>query len=538
MSIKNDKTKKNSDLISVTIDGVTGEFPKGTAIISAAEKLGIKIPRYCYHEFLPIEGSCRLCLVEIEKNPKLQLSCATQISDGMVVHTDNPKVKKARKGVLEFLLLNHPLDCPICDKAGECELQDFYFEFSAEDSRLTHDKWKKKKKKIIGKNIILDQERCILCGRCVRFMDTVAKEPILGRFGRGEKTVLDCFPGESFDNVYSMNTVDICPVGALTSRDFRFKKRTWFLESTNSVCPHCSTGCTIKVEHHNDKVYRIVPETNVNINLCWMCDHGRLSYHKMEENLLENPAINDGETLKVSDFETVYNKINDQFLENRKKEKFLILTSYYLTNEESLLTYKLAENLKAPVIILEKEGGLLDIKESDEILISEDKVPNRIGVERVGLNFSKVRTVMGNMIEKFIKDNNYTRVILVGEDLTASLSVSNIKKIKEIPLKLAISTKNSDFVDLSDYILPSKHFFEKDGTFVNKDGILQKLNKCVDFNKKAKEDFLILAELLRLTGSKGNYNEISKVFDATSEKFPELKKINFKKIPVGGVKIL
>jgi NADH-quinone oxidoreductase subunit G len=455
----------------------------------------------------------------------------------MVVHTDNPRVRKARKGVLEFLLLNHPLDCPVCDKAGECKLQDFYFEFSGEDSRLTHQKWHKRKKKVLGKNIVLDQERCILCGRCVRFMDNVAKEPVLGRFGRGNRTVIDCFPGESFDSVYSMNTVDICPVGALTSRDFRFKQRTWFLEKKDSVCPHCSTGCTIRVEYRNNKVYRIVPQTNMNININWMCDHGRLSYHQMEENRVEYPGIRRGDSIEKIRVGKLYNRLKDEFFVRKKGDKFAIICSYYLTNEEAFLTYKLAEQLRAPVIILEKKGGLIGEENSDEFLLSRDKTPNRIGIERIGSAFSKVRTVMGTMIDDYMAENSFTHTILVGVDLTSEMGEKAYRKI-ESTNKLALSYQEGNFVSKADYLIPTSYFFEKSGSFINKDGYIQKFEAVVKSVEEAGEDIAILSELLSLAGSKASHGDISKIFKAIGEKVAPFKKIEFEKIPVGGVKII
>ncbi len=269
---------ENKKLLNIEIDGIKGSFPEDTKIIEAAKSLGIEIPHFCYHKYLKISGSCRMCMVEIDGNPKLQLSCSTEIQDGMKIQTKSEKVIKARKGVLEFLLLNHPLDCPVCDKSGECDLQNYYFEFSTEESRLNIEKWHKNKNKDLGGEIILDQERCILCSRCVRFMDEHAENSLLGIFGRGSNSELDIFPGKEFINHYSMNTIDLCPVGALTAKDFRFKKRVWYLDKKTSVCPHCATGCTIEIETERDKIYRIKPTDNPEINKTFMCNYGRLAY--------------------------------------------------------------------------------------------------------------------------------------------------------------------------------------------------------------------------------------------------------------------
>ena len=240
---------KGTSMPNLTIDGKQIEVPAGTTIIQAADKLGIDIPRYCYHPALPVSGNCRICMVEVEKQPKLQIACYTPVADGMVVKTNSPKVLEARKAVLEFLLVNHPVDCPVCDQAGECKLQDYYMEHGQYDSRLSDVKVKKEKKAFpIGPTVMLDQERCILCTRCVRFADNITKTSEFGVFNRGDHSQLDVYPGKQLDNNYSGNVVDICPVGALTDTDFRFKCRVWYLAKTKSVCPGCSMGCNITVE--------------------------------------------------------------------------------------------------------------------------------------------------------------------------------------------------------------------------------------------------------------------------------------------------
>jgi len=229
--------------VTLTIDDQKVQVPEGTLIIEAAESVGIHIPRYCYHSGLPVVGSCRMCLVEIEKAPKLQPSCATPVAEGMVVRTRTPATLRNRRFVLEFLLANHPIDCPVCDQAGECELQNYYMDHGRYDTRHNENKTRRKKAYPIGPHIILDQERCILCTRCVRFTREVSKTAELGVMDRGHRSEIDVFPGVELANPYSGNVADICPVGALTDRDFRFKCRVWFLGSANSICPGCSRGC-------------------------------------------------------------------------------------------------------------------------------------------------------------------------------------------------------------------------------------------------------------------------------------------------------
>src|SRR5207253_2710125 len=233
---------------TLEIDGQRIEVPDGLTVIQAAERLDIEIPHYCWHPGLPIAGNCRMCLVDIEKSPKLQIACNTRVADGMVVHTTSEKTKAAQRAVLEFLLVNHPIDCPVCDQAGECKLQEYYMDYDRQRSRVPLPaKVRKRKAKPIGPLVILDQERCVLCSRCVRFLDEVTHTSELAFYQRGDHVDLDLAPGKRLDNPYSANVVDICPVGALTNRDFRFRARVWYLERSESVCGACANGCNMEV---------------------------------------------------------------------------------------------------------------------------------------------------------------------------------------------------------------------------------------------------------------------------------------------------
>ena len=276
----------DSDLLKITIDGVEYEVPKGHTIMETLDALGllmngVDIPHYCWHPKLSVGGSCRLCQVEVEGAPKLQIGCNTPVNDGMVIHTNTPRVKSARENVMELLLLSHPLDCPICDQAGECQLQDYAFEYGRAQSRSVEPRRALKKRVDLGPTIVFDQERCILCRRCVRFCREVAGTGELAVFGRGDLSVIDTFPGGQVDNPYSLNVVDICPVGAMTSKDFRFKIRSWYLKNVPGICPGCAKGCNIQIGVAGGKVYRYVPRRNDGVNGAWMCDAGRLSYKEI-----------------------------------------------------------------------------------------------------------------------------------------------------------------------------------------------------------------------------------------------------------------
>ena len=284
-------TPQASNTVTLTIDGKPVTVPKGTNVLEAARTLGIDISAFCYHPGLPIVAQCRQCLVSVEKNPKLQPSCQQVVADGMVVHTTDRQSVLARKQQLEFTLLNHPIDCPICDKAGECTLQKLYFEHDNDDSRVDVPKVRKAKVVDLGPTIVLDQERCILCSRCIRTCDEVAGQHQLDFAHRGDHEVLTTAPGAALDNPYSLNTVDVCPVGALTAKDFRFTMRAWELEATPSVCNGCATGCNIEIHHKHGRAWRLVPRLNPDVNKYWMCDEGRFTYHELREQRLAAPLI-------------------------------------------------------------------------------------------------------------------------------------------------------------------------------------------------------------------------------------------------------
>jgi len=271
---------------TIRVDGVEYAVAGGRTILQALDDLGVlmngvDVPHYCWHPKLSIDGSCRLCQVEVEGIPKLQIACNTPVKDGMLISTSSERVKHAREGVMELLLLNHPLDCPICDQAGECKLQDYAFEYGVPHARTREARRPAKKRVDLGPTIVFDQERCILCRRCVRFCREIPKTGELGVFDRGDRSLLETFPGMPLDNPYSMNVADICPVGALTTKDFRFKIRVWFLEDVPGICTGCANGCNVHMGVANDKVYRYVPRRNDAVNDTWICDAGRMSYRRI-----------------------------------------------------------------------------------------------------------------------------------------------------------------------------------------------------------------------------------------------------------------
>ncbi len=394
-----DQTSNTSQMFNVQIDGVWHRFPKGTRVIEACEQAGSYVPRYCYHKKLSSPGNCRMCLIEMgmpkmgpDRKPELgpdgkpvinwmarpQISCAQDIADSMGVRTNSPLVKECQRGVMEFLLINHPLDCPICDQAGECRLQEFSVDYGTAASRFLENKVKKPKNVQLGPRVTLDDERCILCSRCIRFCQEIAHDDVLGFIDRGSHTVLTAHPGKRLENNYSLNTVDICPVGALTSTDFRFKMRVWFLKETKSICTSCATGCNTIVGTREDIIYRQTPRENNAVNSCWMCDYGRLNftYLESEKRLLEPRIFSNGKLI-AADWKTTITNAALQ-LRHFSGWEIAIIASGRMTNEELWLTAQISKLLGVQWIDIVSRHG-----PGDDILLSEDRNPNTNGAQLI-----------------------------------------------------------------------------------------------------------------------------------------------------------
>ncbi|MBN2242622.1 MAG: (2Fe-2S)-binding protein [Acidobacteria bacterium] len=495
------------ELIHLTIDGRSVEAPKGTVILEAARKAGIHIPHYCYHPGLSCVGSCRMCLVEIEKSPKLQPSCATPVAEGMIVSTETPATLKNRRSVLEFLLANHPLDCPVCDQAGECELQNYYMEHGRYDARFNENKTKKKKAYPIGPHIILDQERCVLCTRCVRFTQEISRTFELGVIDRGHRSFIDIFPGNELENRYSGNLNDVCPVGALTDRDFRFKCRVWFLGKADSICPGCSRGCNIEIHfnerfnprYHNARVHRLKPRFNKEVNGHWICDEGRYGYHCIDaENRLKAPRLGkSGDSGKASWQDAIASVANSlkQTLEKHGPGGIAVLASPQQTNEELFGIRRLfRDHLKIENI----EFRVPPVQEpySDDFLITADKNPNSRGAEAF--------FPAGPGARKLLQDCSEGRIHLLfifHHDLTLSFDSEYVRaalgKVDRVVLQ---GCWNHATAALADTILPAAVYAEKEGTFTNLEGRVQRIRAAVPPIGRSLPDLDILALLARELG--------------------------------------
>ncbi|MCX7698986.1 MAG: 2Fe-2S iron-sulfur cluster-binding protein [Candidatus Goldbacteria bacterium] len=432
--------------IKLVINGKEVTANKGENILEVAQRNSIYIPRYCYHPALPIAGNCRICLVEIEKNPKLQIACATEVTDGMVIYAESEKVKKARQDVLEFLLINHPLDCPICDQVGECYLQEYYMNYGLRKSRINYeDKLKKTKRVDLGK-IILDNERCILCTRCIRFLQEITKTNELFINSRGDNSFIDIKPNTTVNNNYSLNIVDICPVGALTSKDFRFKKRVYFLKTINSICLHCATGCKIKVQFDEaeNKIYRILPDPNIYTNT-WICDFGRFSYYETN-NSAKYKLFN--KEIEKNDVFLKYARFFSELIDS--KMKICIILSNYLSLEDNISLYYLGTKLLETNYITFFK--INERKIIDSILINSDSSPNSYGVEKIAERY------------KLKEFKNYDFDIVIGFE-------KEIKTLKIPPDKSVVIS----YKELDEYsnVIAIPTYFENEGSFINWQGYLR-----------------------------------------------------------------
>jgi NADH-quinone oxidoreductase subunit G len=538
-------------LFNVQIDGVWHQFPKGTRLIEACEQAGSYVPRYCYHKKLSSPGNCRMCLIEMgfprlgpDRKPELgrdgkplinwmprpQISCAQDVSEGIGVRTNSALVKECQRGVMEFLLINHPLDCPICDQAGECRLQEFSVEFGTNQSRFLEHKVKKPKNVVLGPRVTLDDERCILCSRCIRFCQEVAKDDVLGFVDRGSYTVLTAHPGKRLENNYSLNTVDICPVGALTSTDFRFKMRVWFLKETKSICTSCATGCNTIIGTREDVIYRQTPRENDHVNSCWMCDYGRLNFKYLEAgNRLIEPEVRSEGKLVGADWPTAIAQAALQ-LKQFSGPEIAIIASGRMTNEELWLTLQLANTLGVELIDVVPRRG-----PGDDILLSEDRNPNTNGARLILRSASEPGAKVIRIADA-VKSGQIKALVILKEN-TMHLGLP-VKQLAQLPVFIAMNVLPNDATKKATVVLPACGFAEKRGSMVNGRGRVQRLNRAVRPPGNARDDWEILRDLLQAVGGGDSLLSIDDVFRRISETVPEFAGLTLSKIGDLGVHIL
>lgn len=477
-------------LPKLTIDGKVVEFMPGDTIMQAAERMGTaeEIPRFCYHPGMPIAGTCRMCTVEVEKAPKLMTSCSTPAADGMVVHTNSEKVKKSRNGVMEFLLANHPLDCPVCDKAGECDLQDYDFKHGPETSRFKEEKrvYTEATTKKLSSQITLNMNRCVHCERCVRFTEDTTKTHDLVMLNRGwHKELAATEPEKGLTNDYQGCLTDFCPVGALTWNDFRFDKRVWFLRKDASICDGCSKGCNIEVHSDKEVIHRYMPIFNEKVNGHWMCDEGRLSYHThTDPNRVITPLLPDQASGRLSgaSWEAAAPLVASRL---KSASKLLVVVGTDVTNEEAASVKKafVGADLRSHSGFVSKAS---DNKALDHLLRQSDKTPNSRGVEAAGLAPLAATDLNGRDLVLVIRQGRAALPKLEGVE-TVLVGVYSRPEID------ALATRGVRVLA----VLPSISTVEKDGSFTNCDGITQTFTRAVLHRGKG----LAVDKILALVGA-------------------------------------
>ena len=538
-------------LVNVQIDGHWIQVPKGTRMIEACKQAEKEVPHYCYHPKLSSPGNCRMCLVqmgmpprpapgtdptygedgfqEIGWMPRPVIACANTVGENMGIRTTGELVETCREGVMEFLLINHPLDCPICDQAGECSLQEFSVEHGKGISRFQENKIKKPKNVDIGPRIRLDDERCIMCSRCIRFMDEVADDAVLGFTDRGTHTTLSVHPGRKLDSNYGLNTVDICPVGALTSNDFRFQMRVWFLKETPSIDINCGTGCNTTIWTRGNEIFRITPRENNDVNSAWMPDSHRLAFHEIHsDRRLTSPLTSSGGQHNSTTMEKAVKEAAVGFA-GLPGNEVAIIASARGTNEELLLIKKIKETLGTENLVLIGRFG-----QSDGKLISADSNPNTTGAKLVlgdDNPFAKFDQIKGDIASGQIK-----AAIVIGEDLTESgYSTDELSKLQHLVVLDILSNATAGKAHV---VLPGASFAEKRGSMVNVTGRLQKLNRAILPPGEAAPDWEILTALLaELNPEATKPQKIQDVFQMLATEVGAFNDLTLQKIGDQGLQI-
>ena len=561
--------------IKVKVDGREIDVPRLTAdwsgrltpttMIQACELAKVDVPHYCWHPKLPVAGNCRMCLVEfgtpalgpdrkpvmnpdgtpkIAKSPRPAIACATPISPGMEIYTQTPGVKQMREGVLESLLINHPLDCPICDQAGECKLQEYSVDYGQSASRFVEPKVHKPKAVDLGPRITLDAERCILCTRCIRFTRDVAHDDALGIINRGSYNTIATYPGLPFDNNYTLNTVDICPVGALTSKDFRFKMRVWFLKESKGVCTSCGTGCSIVIGSREEKIYRYTPRDNEAVNGPWMCDAGRLNYKWIQRADRLKEVLVRGQN---STWTAALNEISDK-LKRAPAGSVAIIASARQTNEELWLIAKLKARLGAISDSIPRVG------EGDKLLVSPDKNPNTNGARLTGICFTEVGINLAKIADG-ITQGKIRTLLVFGENL-AKRGVSNeqlreretiSEVVEEHGLTAEVLAKLDTLIvsdilpnettRLAHYVLPGCAPAEKRGTFTNTKGRVQKFMKAVEAPGDARSEWEFLHDLVHQVTGRDGFVTIEGLFNEMAKDVPAFNGLTWAALGDTGVTV-
>jgi len=516
------------------LDGKEIEFDAGESILRAALRHGSEIPHYCFHPGLAVTAQCRMCLVDITDMgngrgmPKLQTSCSSPAVPGMKVDSRSAKVKEGQNLVNEFLLVNHPLDCPICDQAGECDLQDFAFRYGSGHSEMSYEKrtygWRN-----VGSFIALERNRCIHCSRCERFSRDVEGAHDFGMFLRSHELTFDTYEDAQITHKFQGNLADLCPVGAITNRDWRFKKRAWKFRKEPSVCTSCSTGCNVTLEHHENRIFRIKPRENQAVNRWWMCDEGRVHFRDLndQQTRVAEPHARVQGALRPASWEAVYQALGTRLKElGAKGAQVVGLADTHATNEELFLFYTLLKEGcgGATAYYPHREGrqqeqppkGLAD--PFLYTLITTDKSPNTAGAKALGLTGDAGDKALTAALKA-----GPSVVLVLGSPYGEADGAFIRDAAKAAQLIVQIGTHEGPWSEVADVVLPGLTHAEKAGTFTNKAGRVQRIGPALRPPDGARAQVRILQELFALLGKAQEMGPVDKIFDAIGGQLPAFK---------------
>jgi NADH-quinone oxidoreductase subunit G len=504
--------------VTLTIEGRPVSVPAGTNLIEAAKQAGVLIPHYCYHPGLPVAGVCRMCLVEVEKAPKLAPACATAVAEGQVVHVHSEKAREARKGVLEMLLINHPLDCPICDQSGECELQDYTYQEGRADSRYREPK-RFNPVEDFGGDVLYVPNRCILCTRCVRFMDDVAQDAVLNVSERGDRAYIGRFEGKDLTHPWAANVVDLCPVGALLSKDFLNKARAWELDRTASVCTGCSQGCNTIVETRDNVVMRFRPRSNESVNQFFMCDHGRMSYrHLNRRDRLEVPSILGPKGHEAVDWDVALAAAARVL----RGKRAYVLASPNLSNEALYLLSRLAGRFNGVGAFRVAQGLEAPLPGVEDLALRADRAANARGAAALG--FTRSETPLAGLA--------------AGDALVIAdheLSEADLAAIGNASAVIVLSTVMPAGLPRADVVLPISNTVEEEGTLTNLRGRVQRFLQAKAAPGLARPSWFVLSDLLGSVGDKAPYLAASEVFAALAASHNEFAGLTWERLGLRGL---
>ena len=531
----------------LTINDKEIQAPAGTNLIEAARLAGVEVPHYCYHPGLSIAGQCRLCMVDIDKVPRPQIACNTVATEGMVVQTETDRVRETRKSIMEFHLINHPLDCPVCDQAGECWLQIYYMKHGLYDPRMTDEKVHKPKAVPLGPHVILDAERCILCSRCVRYCDEITRTGELGIFNRGDHSEIGLFPGKTLENTYSGNVIDICPVGALTDRDFRFQVRVWYLDTAKSICPGCARGCSIEIHtsrrrtHHNEgrRVARLKPRFNAEVNRWWICDAGRYGFRWLDDDSrLTAPMKGRGPAMVETTWDDAVGFLARE-LGRYRAEEIGVIASPQMANEDLFALSRICDRLGLRHVDFRVPPRVAG--DEDAFLIRGDKNPNSRGAELCGLTPGA-----GGLDSRGILEAARGKAIkllwVFQHDLLASAwpEPEVREALAAVEMVVFQGTNANPISAMAHLTLPSAAYAEREGTFTNFRGRVQRFRAALDPLGQARADWEVLGQLGRALGALDPIHRAERaeqVFSALAAAVPAFAGLSYRAIGDAGMTV-